>query len=62
MTRSELMKIAKYGIEKKIEYKCADVVRTCARFDSIESLKNLIAQYDEIVQEYDAARKEETTE
>lgn len=28
MTRRELMKIAKYGIEKKIEYKCSDVVRT----------------------------------
>lgn len=59
MTKKELMSYAMYGIERKIVYACNDVVETSACRGSISELKGLLSKYDEIVQEYEAARKEE---
>lgn len=61
MTEKELLGLAKYGIEEKIGRNCYDVVNTWVSPNNIAALKKLIAQYDEIVQEYDAARNEEDT-
>lgn len=59
MTRSELMELAKYGIEGKIRNACSYIADTWVNPDKIATLKKLITQYEEIVQEYDAARMEE---
>lgn len=59
MTKKELLRIAQYGIEKKIKRRCKSIADTWASPANIADLKALLAQYDEIVQEYDAARKEE---
>ncbi len=59
MTRSEVLKIAKYGIEKKIKNKCGEIVAGWAITVNIGKLDKLLDQYYEITAEYNAARNEE---
>lgn len=58
MTKYELMKHARKGIETEIKSKCEFIAETWASPDAITKLESLIAQYHEIVEEYDIAHTE----
>ncbi|MBQ9694863.1 MAG: hypothetical protein IJV58_00355 [Oscillospiraceae bacterium] len=55
MNQYELMKYARKGIETEIKNKCEVIADSWASPDNITRLESLIAQYREIMDEYNKA-------